>query len=275
MSASAVYFGQVMHRRRSEHAYRFSYRVFSLLLDIDELEGLDQSLRLFSRNRFNLVSFYDRDFGPRDGSDLRAWAESRLKAHGVMPDGGRIKILCFPRVLGYGFSPLSVWYCHRRDGGLAAVILEVRNTFGEKHQYLLAADEYGEIDYPREWEADKAFHVSPFQGMANRYRFRLQAPGDTLLVRVESYAVDTASPASMDNAEPGMLATWSGAYRPLDDRRLLWLALRVPLLGLKVIALIHWHALKLWLRGVPFHRKPVPPAQEVTLTCPRNTTSKR
>lgn len=268
MTASSLYFGEVMHRRTTPRAYRFRYRVFSLLVDIDELDTLDRRLRLFSRNRFNLVSFHDRDFGPRDGSDLRTWVEARLREQGLTPDGGAIRILCFPRVLGYGFSPLSVWYCHRRDGRLQAVLLEVRNTFGEKHHYLVVADPDGRIDAPRAWQADKAFHVSPFIGPDLGYRFRFAGPDERLLVRVEGHW-DSSAPA------PQMLATWSGDRRTLDDARLLSLALRVPLQGLKIIALIHWHGLRLWLARVPFHRKPTPPTNEVTATCPHRKTSVR
>lgn len=278
MIASAAYFGQVMHRREVPRAYRFVYRVFSLLVDIDELDTLDRNLRLFSRNRFNLVTFRDRDFGPRDGSDLRAWAEALLAEHGLPVDGGPIWILCFPRVLGFGFSPLSVWYCHRSDGRLAAVILEVRNTFGEKHQYLLPVDQAGGIDGLHHWESAKAFHVSPFIGPRALYRFALGPPADRVLVRVDEFWKETGQQTGEpdeigDRERPCLSATWSGSRRALDDRRLLALAVRVPFLGLKIVSLIHWHALRLWLRGVRFHRKPSPPTQEVTLTCPRHKTS--
>lgn len=266
MTASALYFGEVMHRRTMPRAYRFRYRVFSLLVDIDELEGLDRRLWLFSHNRFNLVSFHDRDFGARDGSDLRQWVEGHLREAGLMPAGGPIRILCFPRVLGYGFSPLSVWYCHRPDGRLQAVLLEVRNTFGEKHHYLVEAGDDGRIEGDRAWETDKAFHVSPFIGSDLRYRFRFAGPDSRLLVRVEGHW-------DPERDGPEMLATWSGERRPLTDRRLFALAMRVPFLGLKIITLIHWHGLRLWLSRVPFHRKPSPPLKEVTSTCPHRKNS--
>ncbi|MDQ2070218.1 DUF1365 domain-containing protein [Natronospira bacteriovora] len=266
---SATYDCQVMHRRQTPRFYRFRYRVFSLLLDIDELDELAGRLRLFSRNRFNLVSFHDRDFGPRDGSDLRQWAEGLLRQSGLVPDGGSMRILCFPRVLGYGFNPLSAWYCHRRDGELMAVILEVRNTFGEKHHYLIPVSD-GQVNWPRAWWADKAFHVSPFIGPDARYCFRLREPDEQLLVRVEEFF---GGVPPVDGGQPHMLATWSGRRRELSDRTLLRLALRLPPLGIRIITLIHWHALKLWLRGVPFHRKPAPPTKEATVTCPQNDPS--
>ncbi|MCP1727992.1 DUF1365 family protein [Natronospira proteinivora] len=270
MLASSLYPGRVMHRRKVPRAYRFNYSVFGLLIDIDELNAIESHCRLFSRNRFNLIAFHDRDFGPRDGSDLRHWAEASLGRAGLKPSGGPIRVLCFPRVLGYGFNPLSAWFCHRDDDSIQAVILEVRNTFGEKHQYVINADEHSDFAWPHHWSADKAFHVSPFIGPEAHYRFFLQPPGEQFLLRIEE---SWDSPDSDD--APQMLASWSGKRRPLNDRGLLTMSLKVPFQGLKIIALIHWHALKLWLRGVPFHSKPRPPEKEVSATCPQDTNYKR
>ncbi len=259
MGASCLYTGQVMHQRRQPGSYRFRYRVFSLLLDIDELDFLDRDLRFFSRNRFNLLSFHDRDHGPQDGSDLRRWIARVLATAGLEADGP-IRLLCFPRVLGYGFSPLAVWYCHAADERLIAVILEVRNTFGEKHQYLLPMNNDSSRPPPA-WTAPKAFHVSPFATMDAHYRFRLRIPDKQMLVRVDT-GWDAAGQYQMS-------ACWTGKRRPLMDASLLRQALGVPLQGLKIISLIHWQALKLWLRCFPFYRKPSPPDQEVSLTCPQ------
>jgi len=265
-----------MHRRRRPVAYRFQYRVFSLLLDVDELDGLSKRLKLFSHNRFNLISFHDRDFGPRkdNGNGLRFWAEQQMQRCGMQPLHGPIKILCFPRVLGYGFNPLSVWYCYRPDEKLQAVILEVRNTFGEKHQYLIPCDEEGRIDWPRQWSSEKCFHVSPFIGPEAQYRFSFKPPGERFLLRIEENWPSPDEPREDSGGLTDMLATWSGDARALSDRNLLLMALRVPFLGLKIITLIHWHALKLWLRGVPFHSKPLPPDKEVSASCPHDPTSK-
>ena len=269
MSASLCYDARVMHQRAAPHAYRFRYRLFSLMLDVDELDDLSRRLWLFSRNRFNLVSFHDRDFGPRDGSDLRVWAETHMRDAGLEPDGGALRILCFPRVLGYGFNPLSVWYCYRRSGELMAVILEVRNTFGQKHQYLLPLSTQEGTATLRHWEGDKAFYVSPFLPLDVRYRFALTAPAERLLVRVEAHQRD-----AVPGSAPMMLASWSGEARHLGDGRLLRLALRVPSLGLKIMALIHWQAIKLWWRGAPLHARPAPPTKEVTVTCPSSNHSR-
>lgn len=260
---TALYVGQVMHRRWLPRAYRFQYRVFSLLLDIDQLDATAASLRLFSRNRFNLISFHDSDHGACDaGQSLRAWAERLLAEYGIVLKGGPIQLLCFPRVLGYGFNPLSVWYCHHADGSLRAVILEVRNTFGEKHHYLLKP-EPGTVERSTH-EADKSFHVSPFVSMDGRYRFVVHVPTDRLMLRIEEYQSDQRM----------LLATWSGKRMPLRDRNLLGRALAVPFQGIKIILLIHWHGLRLWLRGFPFHRKPPPPEKEVTPAWVRKNTSR-
>ena len=256
---SALYLGRVMHLRRFPQRYRFEHRVFSLLLDIDTIAGIAGRLRLLSYRRFNLVSFHPEDHGPRDGSSLRAWAERLLAAHGVALAGGRIELLCFPRVLGYGFNPLSVWYCHHRDGSLRAVIYEVRNTFGEKHQYLRVAEGGGPLDAGAWHGAAKAFHVSPFIGMAAEYRFSTLAPGARLRLVIDEHA-----PAPSGAVERMLVATLSARRAPLTDAALLRACLAMPLLPLKVVAAIHWHALKLWLRGATFFRKPGPPRQEVT-----------
>lgn len=258
----ALYSGHVLHRRWLPRAYQFRYRVFSLLLDIDQLEQTAARLRLFSRNRFNLVSFHDRDHGACDPQQsLRAWAEALLEEHGIDLTGGRILLLCFPRVLGYGFNPLSVWYCHLADGSLRAVILEVRNTFGEKHHYLLKADRPS--SWPDLHEVDKHFHVSPFVGMEGRYRFRVHCPGDRVMVRIEEF----------QSQQRMLLASWSGTRRPFTDMALLGRALAMPLQGLRIILLIHWQGLKLWLRRFPVYRKPPPPKKEVTTAWVRKNDS--
>ena len=170
-----IYRGQVMHRRLVDTPYRFEYAVFSLLLDIDRLADTVDRSRLFSYNRPNLFAFYDRDHGPGDGQPLRPWLENHLQGCGIRLEGGRIQLLCFPRILGYAFNPLSVWYCYHRDGDLRAVLCEVSNTFGERHGYLL--HEQGQaMAFPVRASRSKCFHVSPFLPMRLQYRFRLTAP---------------------------------------------------------------------------------------------------
>lgn len=251
-SAGQLYPSTVMHRRLVAPLYRFTYRIFYLLVDIDRIGELGRSRRLFSHNRFNLVSLHDRDFG--DGvTPLRAWVEGQLAAEGIRLDGGRVRLLCLPRILGFAFNPIALWYCEHRDGTLRAVLAEVRNTFGEKHGYLLASAGRP-MTYEGPHEKEKCFHVSPFFDLVGRYRFSFTAPGESLRVLIH----ETREGA------PLMDATLHGRRRPLTDAALLAQVLAMPWMTLKVVAGIHWEALKLWLRGARFHKKPEPPALELT-----------
>lgn len=252
-AAGFLYSSRVMHRRLVAPLYRFVYRLFYLLLDIDRIDELDRTLRLFSRNRFNLVSFHDRDHGAGQPGGLRAWAEQMLAAEGVRLDGGPIRLLCLPRLLGFAFNPIAVWYCEHRDGSLRAVIVEVRNTFGERHSYLIASGGRS-LTYEGPHEKEKCFHVSPFMDLVGRYSFRFSEPGEKVMVRIH----ETREGA------PLLDATLAGERAALTDARLLVQVAAMPWMTLKVVVGIHWEALKLWLRGARFHRKPEPPALEYT-----------
>lgn len=253
MSAPAghLYRTHVMHRRRVAPLHRFVYRLFHLLVDIDRIGELHRGLRWFSHNRFNLVSFYDRDHGGRTEGGLRAWAEWRLAQSGVELHGGRIRLLCLPRIGGYAFNPISLWYCESTDGALRAVIAEVRNTFGERHSYVL---ENGgrPMAWDRPYEKSKAFHVSPFFDLVGLYQFRFSRPADGFRVHIHETR----------KGEPIFDATLAGTREGLTDARLLAEVLHMPWMTLKVAVGIHWEALKLWLRGASFHRKPLPPQTE-------------
>lgn len=251
--AGWLYPSRVMHRRLVAPLYRFVYRLFYLLLDVDRIGELDRKLRLFSHNRFNLVSFHDRDHGGGEPGGLRAWAEQMLAAEGVRLDGGRIRLLCLPRLLGFAFNPIAVWYCEHRDGRLRAVIAEVRNTFGERHSYLIASGGRP-LTYEGPHDKEKCFHVSPFMDLAGRYSFRFSEPGETVRVLIH----ETREGA------PLLDATLAGERAGLTDGRLLAQVAAMPWMTLKVVVGIHWEALKLWLRGARFHRKPEPPALEYT-----------
>lgn len=246
-AAGALYATRVMHRRRIAPGYVFRYRVFYLLLDLDRLDELCGRLRFLSRNRFNLLSLRDRDHG--DGvTPWRAWAEHELAAQGITLDGGRIRLLCFPRVLGFGFNPISLWYCEHRDGSLRAVIAEVHNTFGERHSYLLASGG-APMPYSREHVKDKVFHVSPLLGLAGQYRFALTDPGERVRLGIHE---------TLDG-QPVLDAVLAGERRALSDASILRQVLAMPWMTVKVVAAIHWQALKIWLRGARFHPKPAPP----------------
>jgi len=253
--SATLYAGVVTHRRLYPNAYRFAYRVFSVLLDIDRLPEVDRASPIFSRNRFNLLSFYDRDHMTAGFGSLREWANQVLRGAGI--DGGdlRIRLLCFPRVLGRVFNPLSLWYCETREGRPRAVICEVRNTFGERHCYLLKA---GSDDAAGAWPVrashDKDFHVSPFIGMAARYHFRFSQPGPTLQTLIRE----------TEEGRLMLVASQSARRQPFTTATLARQLIRVPFQTLKVLGAIHWHALKIWMSGTPFHPKPQAPTEEVS-----------
>jgi DUF1365 family protein len=237
--AAALYFGDVMHARLKPVGHRFSYRVMSLLIDLDRLGEADRQSALFGVNRAALYSFHEKDHGARDGSSLKAYALRCAAAHGIDLTGGRVELLCYPRLLGYGFNPLSVYFCHRDSGELALVIYEVRNTFGEVHPYVLPV-RAGELsDAGLRQEQDKLFYVSPFVPMAMRYHFRVLPPSDTVKLRI----------LETDRDGPLLAATFHGRRRALTSRALLRTFFALPLVSLKVMAAIHWEALRLWLKG--------------------------
>lgn len=249
--ASALYVGRVRHLRTRPRAHKLSYRVFWMLLDLDEIDSLVAKLRVFSRNRFNLYAFRDADYGDRSGGALRPQVEAILKDAGIEPDGGPIRLLTMPRILGYAFNPISTWFCHRRDGQLMAILYEVHNTFGEVHTYVAPAD--GAAN-PVAQEAVKSFHVSPFMGLDMRYRFHVVPPADRMSVSIDG----------SDDQGKLISATMSGTRRQLSDSTLLGLLATHPLLTLKVTLAIHWHAVRLLLKRIPFFPHPAPPADSVT-----------
>ncbi|MFN2381261.1 MAG: DUF1365 domain-containing protein [Guyparkeria sp.] len=258
---SALYQGWVMHQRFTRACYRFRYRVFSLLVDLDDLEAGFPSQRLLSHNRFNLFSVYDRDHGPRRDMPLRDWITATARARGIDIEGGQILLSAYPRVFGYQFNPITVWYCHDRQGELVAIDCEVSNTFGGHHHYFLH-DHGRPLETPFRAQADKVFHVSPFLPMNMRYHFRLSRPGERLGVSIRETEVGPDGGETLT-----LVATHNAQRRELRDRRLLLEGLRVPLLTFKVIGLIHWQALKIWFKGGRFHKSPPPPASEVS-SCP-------
>lgn len=253
MEPAYLYSAQVGHRRLVAPLYTFSYRVFYLLLDIDRLAEADALSRLFSYNRLNVLSFFDADHGSEQSGALRSWAENLMKKAGIKPDGGRIRLFCMPRLFGYAFNPISIWYCEGRDGQLRAVIAEVRNTFKEKHSYLLASGG-GTKPYEQTLEKEKCFHVSPFLDLKGRYRFLLGEPGENLKIQIHE----------MREGTPILDASVAGQRLELTTRTVAWQVLKMPFMTLKVVVGIHWEALKIWLRGAKYHSKPEPPSHEVS-----------
>ena len=237
----ALYIGHVTHARLNPVRHRFKYRVFSLWLDIDRIAATARGLRLLAYNGWGLFSFHDRDHGPRDGSPLRPWVEQTLSAYGIKPPGGAIRLLCFPRVLGYVFNPLSIYFCYDEAERLRATVYEVRNTFGEMHAYVLRAD--ADAGGAIAQSAVKAFYVSPLMAMDARYEFRLKAPDEKLAFTIRESGPDG----------PLLVATHGAERVPLSDGQLLKAFVTHPLVTLKVITAIHFQALRLLLKGARYY----------------------
>ena len=226
-----------MHRRITPRHHRFKYRVFAMLLELDELPALNRSLSLFKHNRRGLFSFQDRDHG--DGRDLNVWLDDLLAQAGIAADGAR-RVLCYPRILGYVFNPLSVWFCDDRDGALKAIIYEVHNTYDERHAYVLPV---GEDQKLVRHGCPKAFYVSPFLTRDCRYSFRIRPPADDVAIAIQEE----------EAGAPILNASFAGARRALTDRALARMLLRYPLMTFKVVFAIHFEAVRLMLKGVRRH----------------------
>jgi DUF1365 family protein len=256
-AAATLYFGKVMHARLKPMGHRFNYRVMSLLIDLDRLEEADRQCQLFGVNRAALYSFNEADHGQRDGSPLRAYAQRRAAEHGIDLTGGRVLLLCYPRLLGYTFNPLSVYFCYRADGGLALMIYEVRNTFGDIHAYVLPLTPGQISNAGIRQHHDKVFYVSPFIDMAMRYHFRVSPPAQSVKLRI----------LESDREGPLLAAAFNGRRRALTTPALLWSVFALPLVTLKIMAAIHWEALRLWLKGARLVPRPgAAPANAATDT---------
>ena len=255
--ASCIYGGVVMHRRTRPKQHKLSYDVTSFLLDLDELPELDKTIAGFTYNRPGLFSFYDRDHGPGNGEPLRVWVEGHLAQAGVRLNGGPIRLLCYPRTLGYVFNPISIYFCYRKIGPaevLAAILYEVTNTFHERHGYLIPVNSPGD-DGLITHACAKELYVSPFIEMDMTYNFRIRPPGEDFALAIQEADKDGTL----------LYASFSGRREELTSRASVLSFLRFPLLTLKVIGGIHWEALKLWLKGVPLVHRPRPPDEPVSI----------
>jgi DUF1365 family protein len=243
---AALYFGDVMHARLKPMGHRFNYRVFSLLIDLDRLDDANRMSVLFGVNHVALYSFHECDHGDRDGSSLRDHVNRRATEHGIDLEGGHIQLLCYPRLFGYTFNPLSVYFCSRADGTLAMLIYEVRNTFGDIHSYALPVRP-GELSQAGvRQEQNKLFYVSPFIEMAMRYYFRVTAPRDFVKLRI----------LETDAEGPILSATFNGKREPLTTLWLVRAFVSLPLVTFKILAAIHWEALRLWIKGAKLVARP-------------------
>ena len=250
---SALYTGQVMHLRLRPVRHQFRYRIFTLLLDLDELPALSAKLRLFSHNRGNLFSFHDRDHGLGDGIGLKAWVQAQVRAAGLAGDGA-VLLQCLPRMFGFVFNPLSIYYCYDRNGRLEALLHQVSNTFGERHSYLLpvtARDGRGVVAQ----SVGKRLFVSPFNAMDHRYHFQVRDPDDHLSAVIRQ----------TDAHGTLLFATITGNRRLITDAALFRCFLGFPAMTLSVLAAIHWHALRLWIKGVPLARRAPAPQEAVSI----------
>jgi DUF1365 family protein len=240
--------GPVLHKRLRPRAHQFRYNSYFLMLPMRTLRA--KACTALNRNGWGWLSFHDADHG--DGSpDALAWLDALLAGEGIHDATGEVWLHCFPRVLGYAFKPVSFWYCHCADGALAAIVVEVNNTFGERHCYLLAGPT---LAYGRELTATKVFHVSPFCAIEGGYRFRFLHSGERTVARIDHD----------DAAGPLLLTSVSGQLQPLtrsSARAAFW---ALPAFSLMLMARIHWQALRLWFKRTPFFGKPVAPRQFLT-----------
>ncbi|MFM0170217.1 DUF1365 domain-containing protein [Paraburkholderia sediminicola] len=241
--------GKVMHERQRPKHHRFTYPVFCVRCDLDRLASLDSAW--FGIDRWRPLSVYRRDHGPRDGSGLATWMREQLSAAGIEEANGRIWLQAFPRVFGYAFNPVSFWFCHDRDGQLRALLAEVRNTFGERHSYLLSANDNAPITANTRLMCRKVLHVSPFCRVEGGYTFRVKEACNSASVSIDYHDAD------------GLLirTALGGRLTPLTRASALAALLRQPLLTVGVVARIHWQALRLALKKAPFYGEHPAPAR--------------
>lgn len=241
----------VSHTRTTPRRNAFSYGVYYLCMALDELPKLN-AVRLLSYNRGNLFSLHDKDHGKADGSSFERWIRGLLNEWKLREADGRIMLLTMPRLFGYGFNPVSFWFCLDKQGNVRAVVAEVCNTFKDRHSYICFHDDHRPITKDDWIETPKIFHVSPFIEIKGKYRFRFAYGEKNIGVWIDYYD------------ENGMLLTTSltGKRQPLTSLTLLSCFFRCPLVTLKVIGLIHYQALKLSLKGIRYHRRqPMPPTE--------------
>jgi DUF1365 family protein len=257
IQAAGLYVGEVVHERFAPSRHGLRYKIFQILIDVDEAAAIGARSRVFSYNRPGLFSLHDADHGDGKGLSLRAFAEQSLTAAGLDLSGGRILIQCLPRVLGYVFNPLTLYYCHDAAGRLAAMIYEVHNTFGQRHSYVIPVDP--DTAGPVRQSVGKVLHVSPFMGMDMTYAFQVRAPGEKVSTVIRGLGPDGA---------PLIFASFKGRRREFTDRALLSLFAAYPLLTFKVVAAIHYEAIKLLWKGLRLKPAPPPPAGPVTVGLP-------
>lgn len=237
---SCAFVGHVVHKRLTPRRHAFRYRVFALCLDVDEIDALAGRLRLFSRGRWNLLSFYDCDHAAGSGERVGVHARVLLREAGLEQYGARIDLVCYPRLLGYVFNPLSVYFAHDAQGRLGAIIYEVTNTLRERKSYVIPVP-VSQAEGAVAQSCAKELYVSPFTAAAASYGFHVVPPGERIVVGVDL----------REQGQPVLKTHFRGSRIELSDRAIAGLMLRYPLMTIKVVVAIHLEALRLWLKGVP------------------------
>ena len=238
---SSIYNGTVIHKRFKPKIHFFKYQVFSLLIDLSELKILDQKISFFSYNSFNLISFFDKDHGDRNGSSLIEWVKKNLEENKIISENIKIKLLCYPRIFGYVFNPLSVFYVYDKNEELISILYEVKNTFGEQHTYIFKVENNNLLQH----NCEKKFHVSPFIEMDCNYFFRILKPTDKISVIIDQY----------QSNEKILYASQDGIRRDFTSSELIRSYLKHPLMTFKIIIAIHFEAFKLWSKGIRYIKK--------------------
>ena len=239
---SSIYNGTVIHKRFKPKKHFFKYSVFSLFIDLSELNQLDNSIKFFSFNKFNLISFFEKDHGDRDGSSLIKWVKKNLNENNISSENIKIKLLCYPRILGYVFNPLSVFFIYNSKNKLISILYEVKNTFGEQHTYIFKVEDDLNLF---QHNCSKKFHVSPFIEMNCNYFFRILKPGEKISVIIDQY----------HSNEKILYASQDGKRVDFNSKELLKSYLKHPLMTFKIISAIHYEAFKLWTKGIKFISK--------------------
>ncbi len=249
---SCIYAGNVIHKRFKPREHFFKYKVFSLFLDLSEIEQISKNIFFFSYNKFNLISFYNVDHGSRDGSNLKDWVFKNIKKHGIENSNIRIKLLCYPRILGYVFNPLSIFFIYDKNSSLVAILYEVKNTFGEQHTYVFKVKKQKKIIQNN---CKKKFFVSPFMDLNSSYYFKVLYPEDTLSVVIDQ----------RDENGKLLFASQEGKRINFSSKNLFFLYLKHPLMTLKIISAIHFEALRLWIKGIKLIKKNIKIKNNITI----------
>ena len=252
MTNSCIYNGSVIHKRFKPKEHFFKYKVFSLFIDLSELEELNKNLKFFSFNKFNLISFHEKDHGERDGSSLLNWVKLNLRNNNISTENIKIKLLCYPRILGYVFNPLSIFFIYDKDENLISILYEVKNTFSEQHTYVFKVESENKLIQNN---CSKKFHVSPFIEMNCNYFFRILNPGENLSVKIDQY----------DQEGKILFASQDGKRSDLTSENLMNSYLKHPLMTFKIISAIHFEAFKLWIKGIKFVKKKLKIRNNITV----------